>query len=86
MTDKEALRTASTAARLGQLNYTDHALDEMDAANANERDVEHVCMTATKALPQPNGRWRLEGAAIEWAKGLTVVVAIRHGGVVITVF
>ena len=84
--ENEALRLASTAARVGQLKYSGHALDEMDAANATERDVERACMTATRAISQPGGRWRLEGGCDREGEGLAVCVVIAHDVVVVTVF
>ena len=86
MNAKKALALAAAAARVGQLSFTGHALDEMDEANATERDVERACMTATRALSQPDNRWRLEGGCDCAGEGLTVCVAITHGVVVVTVF
>ena len=43
-------------------------------------------MTATRAISQPGGRWRLEGGCDREGEGLAVCVVIAHDVVVITVF
>ncbi len=75
------------AARYGRVILSLHAQDEADNANVRARDIEHAIRTATSAVAQEQGRFRLEGGTGLDGESLIVVVReIRPGLLVITVF
>lgn len=84
----ELLDRIKKAARLGQVITTKHARDEMEAARASAKSVEHAIQTATKAIERnDNGTVRLEGGTDIDGDELTVVVAEDPRGLrLVTVF
>jgi hypothetical protein len=75
------------AARYGRVILTQHAQDEAENANVQAHDVEHAIRSATVALAQEHGKFRLEGGTALDGETLVVVVReIQRGLLVITVF
>ena len=86
MNESEALAELVRLVINGRVAYTNHALDEMYEAGANEADVKHALLHATSARHQPSSdRWRIDGPDID-GDSLTVVVYLEAGVVIITVF
>lgn len=57
----------------------------MPERSANALDVRQAMLTATKAVGQPNGTWRLFGGLDLEGDELVVVVDISDGVLVITI-
>lgn len=75
------------AAKYGRVILSRHAEDEAENANVQARDVEKAIRTATVAIEQEPGKFRLEGGTAIDGGPLTVVVReIQPGLWVITVF
>lgn len=85
MTD--ALSAIHRAARYGRIVPTAHARERMDERGAQARDVKKAILTATTALDQGDGSYRLEGGCDLDGDALVVVVReIQPGLLVITIF
>jgi len=83
--DAAALGRIQQAARFGRIIPSRHAPDEM--ANAGVQAKEKAILSATTALKQSDGKFRLEGGVAIDGEGLIVVVReIQPGLIVITVF
>ncbi|AUX28083.1 uncharacterized protein SOCE836_001510 [Sorangium cellulosum] len=68
----------------GGYTYANHAIHErMDERNATVRDVKRAIRTATTAIRQPNGTWRLAGGTDSEGEPLVPVVDIRQQTMII---
>lgn len=62
-------------------DFTDHALDEMDAEGETRESVASALKRASSVTLQENGRWRVHG------EGLTVILQVDDAAVIVwTVF
>jgi hypothetical protein len=83
----EALARLQRAASYGRVVLSPHAHAEADNANVQAKDIQHAIRTATVALAQGGGKFRLEGGTDLDGERLVVVVrVVRPGLLVITVF
>ena len=87
MPNDTALGRIQHAARFGQILLSKHAREEMENARVQARDVQRAILSASVALAQPEGVYRLEGGtAIDGEELIVVLREIRPGLFVITVF
>lgn len=86
MTPEQALKEAGLVGRLGQFGLSRHAVRRMEERNVTRRDIGHALRSATAAILQEDGSWRIEGGTDDDGEPLTVVVAFTGRGVVVTVF
>jgi hypothetical protein len=72
--------------RLRQIEYADHARDQMKARNVSRADVQRALVSAGRIWPADEpGRWEVEGWDLDHT-ALRVVVAIERGALVVTVY
>jgi hypothetical protein len=75
------------AAQYGRVILTQHAQDEAENANVQAFDVARAIRSATVAIAQEQGKFRLEGGTATDGEALVVVVReIQPGLLVVTVF
>lgn len=75
------------AARYGRIILSRHAEEEADNANVQAQDIKHAVLTATTAIAQEQGKFRLEGGSDLDGDALAVVVReIQPGLFIVTVF
>ena len=86
MTEAEALRTIRGLAGANRVTYTRHARERMRARSVTDGDVLDALGSATQALLQDNGAWRVAGGVDRDGDALVVVVALEDNLLVITVF
>jgi Domain of unknown function (DUF4258) len=84
--DTKALAEIQRLARLDRIVLTGHAAKRMDQRGAKRSDVRAALVSATSALAQDRGGWRVEGGCDREGDGLTVVVDIEADVIVITLF
>jgi hypothetical protein len=72
-------------AEAGRITLSHHARQRGATRGARFADIRHALITAPGCSAQPNGCWRIDGADTDGDE-LTVIVAIRHDVLVITVF
>jgi len=86
MTESEALAEIRGLAGAGRVEFTDHALEEMEAAGADFQDVMNALREATGCRYQSkNDRWKVRGPDGD-GEDLTVVVFLESGILVVTVW
>ena len=83
MTSAEALRDIRGYASAGRVRFSSHACQRMNQRGATARDVVNTCARASRAA-EP-GRWKATGPDFDGDE-LTVVVTIKDGLTVVTVF
>lgn len=83
----DVLREAHLAGKLDQFQLTEHALAEAKEANARHSDIRNALKTAKAALFQSeNGRWKLVGGTDIEGVELKLIIELRHGVLIVTVF
>ncbi len=85
LTPAQALVDIRGYAAAGRIEYTEHAIKEMDEAHADFGDTRHALMKAVSAVFQNNGRWKIRGPDRDGDE-LILAVTIDDGILVITVF
>ena len=74
------IREIKMAAKAHDLFFTEHAVQAMLDDGENEEIVSNAIAHASYFTLQPDGTWRVHG------DGLTAIVAVRPGGIVVTIF
>ena len=72
-------------AEAGRITLSRHAQQRGAMRGARFADIRHALITALGCSAQPNGCWRVDSADRDGDE-LTVIVAIRHDVLVVTVF
>jgi hypothetical protein len=85
VTPAEALELVHRAGVTGQFFVSIHGRERQDQRSAQRADIRQALRTASSALLQENGRWRVEGVDLD-EDDLTLIVVFEDGVVVITVF
>jgi len=70
----------------GRIALTDHAIRRMRERRAGLVDVRRALTSATAAMTQDRGGWRVEGGRDRDGDDLTVIVDIEADVIVITLF
>ena len=86
MNDGKALIEIQRLARLDRIALTRHARQRMRERRARLDDIRRALATATAAIAQDRGGWRVEGGHDLDSDDLTVVVEIEADVIVITLF
>ena len=63
-----------------------HAVKRMDQRGAKRGDVRAALVSATAAMAQDRGGWRVEGGCDRDGDGLTMVIDLEADVIVITLF
>lgn len=84
--DTKALGEIQRLARLDRIVLTRHAAKRMDQRGAKRGDVRAALVSATSALAQDGGGWRVAGGCDREGDDLTVIVDIEADVLVITLF
>jgi hypothetical protein len=74
------IRAIKMAAKAHELFFTEHAVQAMLDDDENEESVSNAIAHASSFTCQPDGTWRVHG------DGVTAIVAIRPGVIVVTIF
>ena len=87
MTNAElaALAEIRAHAAAGRITLSHHARQRGAMRGARFADIRHALTAALGCSAQANGCWRVDGADTD-GDDLTIIVAIRHDVLVITVF
>ncbi len=72
-------------AEAGRITLSQHARQRGATRGVRFADIRRALTTAPGCSAQPNGCWRVDGADTDGDE-LTVIVAIRHDVLVITVY
>lgn len=83
--EKAALAEIRAHAAAGRITLSQHARQRGALRGARFADIRHALTTALACLEQANGCWRIDSADTDGDE-LTVIVAIRHDVLVVTVF
>lgn len=85
VTAEDALRDIRGFASARRIRIEVHARQRMKERGVTFADIEHALVNAKICTLQANGRWRVEGPDMD-GDGLTSVVVLEAGVVVVTVF
>jgi hypothetical protein len=83
--EQTALAEIRAHADAGRITLSHHARQRGATRGARFADIRHALTTALGCLEQTNGCWRVDSADTDGDE-LTVIVAIRHDVLVVTVF
>jgi hypothetical protein len=86
VTDTRVLGEIQRLARLDRIVLTRHAVKRMDQRDAKRGDVRAALVSATSAVAQDRGGWRVEGGCDREGDDLTVIVDLEADLIVITLF
>lgn len=87
MTPAAALLEARRIAATGIFLLTDHAQDRMVERRVTRRDIQAAIGSAAGALWQASEQtWRIEGGVDRRGDGLTVVVVLIRGMMIVTIY
>ena len=81
----EALELIREAGRTGSFWIEGHARQRMAQRGAGVADIKHGLSIARSCKLQDNGRWRVPTDDLD-GDDLTLIVALDHGVVIVTVF
>ena len=85
MTEAEALEAIRGYASANRIQVIGHPIDRADERTVQYGDLRHALVNASRCKLQPNGRWRVDGKDLD-GDDLTIIVIIRDGVIVVTVF
>lgn len=83
--ERRALHAVRGYAGANRIILSRHADRRMDQRGASYQDVRHALMNARACRDQGDGTWRVDGPDLD-GDDLTLVVALRDGVLVVTLF